>query len=232
MKLHTLITMSLCFFIISCSGQTNRKFENVEPKVFAEKINSTPNAQILDVRTPEEYASEHIDNAKNINWNGADFEVQVNTFDKSKPVYVYCLAGGRSEKASAKLAEMGFTKIYNLDGGIIKYNADGLNKPSDKTIGLSPSEYDNLLNSDKKILIDFYAEWCGPCKKMAPYLTKMESELKDKVVIIRIDADKNKTMVSKLKIDALPTLLLYENKTVQWKHSGYISEKDLRKQLK
>ena len=66
---------------------------------------------------------------------------------------------------------------------------------------------------------------------MKPYLLKMEKELADKVVIIRLDADKNKTLISEMKISELPTLLLYENKEVKWKHSGFISEEDLKKQL-
>jgi len=231
MNYKALIVASISSIVLSCKGQSNGKFESVEPKEFSQKIDSTPNAQILDVRTPEEYASEHIDHATNVNWNGADFEAKAKGFDKSKPVYVYCMSGGRSKKASSKLAEMGFTKVYEMDGGFIKYNAEGLNKASDKIVGMSPEEYAKLLNSDKKVLIDFYAEWCAPCKKMALYLNRMETELKDEVVIIRLDADKHKTMVSKLKIDALPTMILYENKKVKWQHSGYISEEDLKKQL-
>ena len=96
---------------------------------------------------------------------------------------------------------------------------------------MSSQEYAKLLNSDKKVLIDFYAEWCAPCKKMTPYLLKMQKDLADKVVIIRLDADENKTLTKEMKIDALPTLLLYENKEIKWQHSGFISEEDLKKQL-
>ena len=66
---------------------------------------------------------------------------------------------------------------------------------------------------------------------MAPYVLQMQKDLADKVVIIRLDADKNKTLISEMKISELPTLLLYENETVKWKHSGFISENDLKKQL-
>ena len=66
---------------------------------------------------------------------------------------------------------------------------------------------------------------------MKPYLLQMEKELADKVVIIRLDADKNKTLISEMKISELPTLLLYENREVKWKYSGFISEEDLKKQL-
>jgi thioredoxin len=113
----------------------------------------------------------------------------------------------------------------------LKWDAEGLSKPSDKIIGMGSQEYDELLNADKRVLIDFYAEWCAPCKKMTPYLTKMQTELADKVVIIRLNADENKTLMHDLKIDELPTLLLYENKEVKWKHSGFISEEDLKKIL-
>ena len=66
---------------------------------------------------------------------------------------------------------------------------------------------------------------------MAPYLSKMQTQLEEKVVIIRLNADENKTLMHELKIEELPTLLLYENKKLKWKHSGYIAEEDLKKQL-
>jgi len=228
---HRLFFLILSFAILSCKGQPTKKIESVAPEVFAEKIKATSNAQILDVRTPEEFASEHIDKARNINWLGDDFVTNVENLDKSKPVFVYCKSGGRSAKASAKLAELGFKTIYELQGGIMKWNAAGFSKPSEKIVGMSSQEYAELLNSDKKVLIDFYAEWCAPCKKMTPYLLQMQKNLADRVTIIRLNADENKTLISEMKIDELPTLLLYENKELKWKHSGYISEEDLKKQL-
>ena len=126
---------------------------------------------------------------------------------------------------------MGFKKIYQLEGGILKWNTAGLSKTDDKIIGMCSQEYTELLNTDKIVLIDFYAEWCAPCKKMTPYLLKMQKDLADKIVIIRLNADEHKTLIKEMKIDELPTLLLYENKEIKWKHSGYISEEDLKKQL-
>ena len=239
--LSKLSILILLISIISCNGQTSESVKSIEAKAFSEKIKATPKAQIIDVRTPQEFASEHIDNAKNVNWLGNNFEVNVQKFDKSKPVFVYCKSGGRSSKAAAKLAELGFKKIFELQGGILKWNAAGLStraegeqgeaKPSDKIIGMTSQQYAKLLNNYKKVLIDFYAKWCAPCKKMTPYLLKMQKEMPDKVVIVRLDVDENKTLVKEMKIDELPTLILYENKKILWKHSGFISEKDLKKQL-
>lgn len=231
MKYRSLLYLLLVLVFASCNGQNSKEIKTIDSKAFAEKMAATPNPQILDVRTPEEFTSDHIDNAKNINWLGTTFVSDVEKLNKSQPVFVYCKSGGRSQKAAEKLNELGFKTIYQLDGGILKWDAAGYSKPSDKIIGLSAAEYNKLLNSDKKVLINFYAEWCAPCKKMAPYVLQMQKDLADKVVIIRLDADKNKTLISEMKISELPTLLLYENETVKWKHSGFISENDLKKQL-
>jgi thioredoxin len=231
MKFRAIFFLLVSFVIASCNGQTPKNIKTIEAKAFAEKINTTQNPQILDVRTPEEFNSDHIENANNVNWLGDSFVKDSEKYDKTKPVFVYCKSGGRSKKATEKLEELGFENIYELDGGFLKWDAEGLSKPSDKIIGMSNQEYDALLNTDKKVLIDFYAEWCAPCKKMSPYLLKMQTELADKVVIIRLNADENKTLMHDMKIDELPTLILYENKEVKWKHSGFISEVDLKKQL-
>ncbi|MFE3870931.1 thioredoxin domain-containing protein [Flavobacterium sp. ZS1P70] len=231
MKYRLIFLLLISFAVLSCNGQTSKKTKTIEPAAFAEKIAATPNAQILDVRTPEEFISGHIDNAANVNWNGTDFVTKAAAYDKTKPVFVYCKSGGRSKQAAAKLEELGFTTIYELQGGMLKWDAAGLSKPTDKIIGMCSEEYSELLNTDKKVLINFYAEWCAPCKKMTPYILQMQKELADKVRIVRLNADENKTLISEMKISELPTLLLYENKEVKWKHSGFISEEDLKKQL-
>jgi thioredoxin len=231
MKFRSVFFVITAFIFFSCKGQTSKEINTIDPISFSEKINTTKDAQILDVRTSEEFASEHINNATNVNWLADDFVLNTEKFDKSKPVFVYCKAGGRSLKASEKLKELGFKTVYNLDGGILKWNSAGLSKPTGKITGMSSQEYNQLLNTDKKVLVNFYAEWCAPCKKMAPFMTKMQTEIADKVVIIRLNADEHKTLMSTMKIDELPTLLLYENKEVKWRNSGYISEEDLKKQL-
>ncbi|MFH6944435.1 thioredoxin domain-containing protein [Flavobacterium sp. FlaQc-50] len=231
MKFFSTLLLLTVFTITSCNQKQTNSFEEISPKVFAEKIKTTENPQILDVRTPDEFASEHIDNAINVNWNDEDFATKAATYDKSKPVFVYCLSGGRSKKAAAKLNELGFTTVYELEGGIMSWNAEGSSKPSTAQIGMTQDDFNKLLNTDKKVLVDFYAEWCGPCKQMEPYLLKMQKEMGDQVTIVRIDVDKNKTLTTEMKIDQLPTMFLYEKKEVKWRNVGFISEQDLKKQL-
>ncbi len=229
---NTLLTLLfLGVLCLGCHGQNAKDFATVPAQEFSEKIKAMPTGQVLDVRTPGEYSAQHLDNAINIDWNGDDFAGKVQKLDKSKPVFVYCMAGSRSRSAANKLHELGFKEIYNLDGGILKWNAAGLAPKSDKIIGMCSQEYGELLNSDKKVLINFYADWCAPCKKMAPYILELQKEMASTVTIVRLNADENKTLISEMKIDELPALLLYDHKKIVWKHNGFLSEEDLRKQL-
>lgn len=230
MRLRYLSLLFLSFIFMACQGQP-KNVQTVDVKTFSEKLKSTESPQLIDVRTPEEFSSEHIQNAKNINWNGDNFAASAEKLDKSKPVFVYCKVGGRSSQAAHKLAEMGFSEIYNLDGGIMKWNAAGMGTPSDRIIGMCSQEFAELLKTDKKIIINFYAKWCEPCKRMEPYLTKMQVELKGKATMVRLDADENKTILETLKLDGLPVILIYENGKETWRNIGYLSEDELRKHI-
>ena len=128
MNYFKIILAVFSFTLFSCQGQESTKVELMEAKAFSEKIANSGEIQLIDVRTPQEFEEQHIGHATNINWNGSDFEQKAAQLDKSKPVYVYCKSGGRSAKASAKLSEMGFTKIYELDGGILSWNEANLAK--------------------------------------------------------------------------------------------------------
>lgn len=231
MKNNLIIAFLILICFVACQGQTTEKTQVVAATDFAEKVKITPNPQIIDVRTPQEFAADHLENAKNIDWLNQEFATNASKLDKTKPVFVYCKAGNRSHKAAAKLEALGFTTIYELQGGILKWDAAGLSKPSNKLIGISREQFDALRNSDKKVLINFFAPWCAPCKKMEPYMLKMQQEMKDKVMIVRLNADENKTIMKELKIEELPTLLLYENNNLKWKSSGFVSEEDLKKQI-
>lgn len=233
MKLNFISLLLLSFLFINCHGQTSNSVNTIDAKLFAEKLKTNENPQLLDVRTPEEYSVEHIGNAKNVNWNGDDFVTKVNSYDKSKPIFVYCKVGGRSAQAANKLAELGFKEIYNLNGGIMKWNAENnVNAiPSAKIIGICDQEYGELIKSSDRVMIDFNAKWCAPCKKMNPYILKFQTEMKDKIKIVQLDADENKTIVEQLKLDALPTIIIYEKGKEVWRNVGYISEEDLKKHL-
>ena len=123
-KSFYLFILSSALFL-SCQKQYSQSTNTVSPEFFANKIEKTAQAQILDVRTPTEFNAEHLFNAKNIDWLGTEFDAKSATLDKNKDVFVYCRSGARSKKACARLKELGFTSIYELDGGFIKWSTDG-----------------------------------------------------------------------------------------------------------
>ncbi len=212
----------------SCSnGQTQGTKTNLSATEFANKIKELPNATIIDVRTPAEFSKGHLANANNYDWNGNEFDKQVAPLDKSKPVFVYCLSGGRSSSAASKMRSDGFTAVYELDGGILKWRSANLPETTDNTVtsnGMTKQQFDALLNSDKLVLVDFYADWCLPCKKMKPYLDEISKDMADKVLVIRINADDNQGLCKELNIDALPVLQLYKNKNLTWANNGFIDK--------
>ena len=225
--MKNLLLLFIVFQLTSCQSQQSKTIETIDSKTYSDKLSNTKNPQLLDVRTPEEYAVEHLENASNVNWNGDDFVSKVEKLDKSQPVFVYCKVGGRSSQAADKLAELGFAAIYNLDGGIMKWQGKKTSNVSSPK-GLTSAEFEKLINSDKKVIINFSAKWCAPCKKMAPYLTKMQEELKGKITLVKLDADENKTLMESMKLNELPVILIYENGKETWRNLGYLSEEDFK----
>ena len=130
MKKQFVLIVLAVFLFVGCQGQTEKSevVKTLAPKEFAAKYQATADAQLIDVRTPKEFAEERIDGFTNIDWNGSDFEAQAAKLDKSKPVFVHCRSGARSAKAASKLQDMGFTEVYDMEGGILKWNSEGLPK--------------------------------------------------------------------------------------------------------
>ena len=211
----------------------------LSPIEFNNKLTNSEGAILLDVRTSKEYLDAHIKNAKNIDWNTTDFKTEVGQLDKSKPVFVYCLSGGRSASSVEYLQKVGFEKVYELDGGIMKWNASNLplvreDAPTGvvSSADMTLEEFQKLLQTDKYVLVDFYATWCGPCKQMEPDLEEIAETMKDKVILVRIDVDKNPTISKHFEIESLPTIQIYKNQKLVWEDIGYKTKKQLTNQLK
>lgn len=230
-----ILFVTIAIIFNSCTnGQTQSSNTNLSATEYAQKIKELPNAPIVDVRTPDEFSKGHLINALNFDWNENEFEKQIALLDKSKPVFVYCLSGGRSSAAANKMRSDGFKQVYELSGGIMKWRSANLPESTENRVlntGMTRQQFDSLLNSDKLVLVDFYADWCDPCKKMKPYLEEISKEMADKVSVIRINADDNQALCKELKIDALPVLLLYKNKTLSWTNTGFIEKAGVIKQI-
>ncbi len=90
----------------------------------------------------------------------------------------------------------------------------------------------NIINSDTPVLVDFYADWCGPCKQMSPVLKEVKSELKENVRIIKVDVDKNPFIASKYQIRSVPTVIVFKNGEPQWKGVGVTPAIELKSVLR
>lgn len=90
----------------------------------------------------------------------------------------------------------------------------------------------NIINSDIPVLVDFYAEWCGPCKQMSPILKDVKSEMKDSVRIIKVDVDKNPFIATKYQIRNVPTVIVFKNGEPQWKGVGVRPAYELKSVLR
>lgn len=122
MKLHTLSLFATATLIaLNCVQGQNKS--SLSAQEFARKMEQTKPAQLVDVRTPSEFADGHLLNARNFDWRGTNFEQQVTRLDKTKPVFVYCLTGGRSASAARKMRSEGFKEVFELQGGIDQWKA-------------------------------------------------------------------------------------------------------------
>lgn len=102
------------------------KIEIVSPEQVYEAIQGDASIQLVDVRSQTEYQVNHLKKAQNICVTNKDFKEKVAKLDKNKPVYVYCAKGGRSAQAAQILKEMGFMEVYDLQGGMQNWNANGM----------------------------------------------------------------------------------------------------------
>lgn len=205
---------------------------NLGPSEFKGKVESGKGI-ILDVRTPEEIAGGTIENASTIDFYAPDFEQKINMMDKSKEIYVYCKAGGRSAQAADILIKNGFTKVYNLNGGITAWQNQGYsitpstvkNDPNIKA--LSSGDFHKVLEKNKVVLADFHTQWCSPCRKMAPVLDELEKTYEGKAEVMRIDTDQCKDLAKEYSITGVPVFVIFKNGKEVWRKTGAMPKEEL-----
>ena len=224
-------TVLFSTLLFSCTAQTKTSLTADE---FEKEISTKANIQILDVRTPGEFFSGHIKNALLADWNDKkEFDRRIIFVDKSKPVYVYCLAGGRSAAAAAKMRKMGYENVFELTGGTNAWRA--ANKPLEGMSTekqMSIEELNATIGGSKIVLVDFGADWCPPCKQMEPVLKDIEQHNKGKFTLLKVDGGRDQNILQAYKVTALPVFIIFKDGKQVWRKDGIASEKELTDQLK
>lgn len=235
-KLKILLVVLTGTFLYACQTETKGQDpEQVDAPSFKKGIESDTNALILDVRTAEEWASGIISGATLLDFYDPEFQSKVLKLSKSKTIYLYCLSGGRSAQAANYLRSNQY-KVIELKGGINVWNnqsfpmvkPEGINQPkkdTEKPIGLE--NFNKMINSDTITLVDFYAPWCGPCKKMAPFVEELINDSSKKFNIIKINTDIEKEISKAYQITELPTIMIFKNGKIIRTHYGFANKEML-----
>ncbi|NHM00938.1 thioredoxin [Flavobacterium difficile] len=89
------------------------------------------------------------------------------------------------------------------------------------------SKFQELINGNKPVLIDFFATWCGPCQALAPILVEVKEDLGETVSIIKVDVDKNQEIAAQFQVKGVPTMMLFQNGKMLWRQSGVVSKNEI-----
>lgn len=216
----------LTFLFLSCSAQNKMVLSAEE---FEKALSSKASPQVLDVRTAEEYNLGHIKNALLADWKDEnEFKRRISFIDKDKPVFIYCLGGGRSSAAAAKMRELGFQQVFELKGGMNAWKSENKSVEGKSTERqMSLLEFDTATKSNTWVLIDFGAEWCPPCKKMEPILESIQKNNSAKLSVVKVDGGRDEVILKKFNVTSLPVFILFKDGKQVWRKEGVVAEKEI-----
>ncbi len=226
------IFIAAFLFSFSIINSQDPQVNHITSREFNELIANT-NGILLDVRTDSEYKNTHIPDAGNLNFYALNFRKRLNLLPRNQPIYLYCNTGYRSEKAAEILIENGYTDVYNLQHGIMEwelFNLPVVVEPDarpDTDNKMTPEQYHAILSEGSPVFFDFYAPWCGPCRKMMPMIDSLMVEYHPQIEMHKINVDASKKLVKELKLIGVPYLVLQDKGVVLFSRNGSATRNEL-----
>ncbi len=222
----------LFFAFTSCQSQPTT-IAKMKPDEF-EKAIAANNMQVLDVRTAAEFNTGHIKSSLQADWTKQEqFLDRIQYVDKDKPVYIYCLVGGRSAAAAEWMRNNGFKTVVELLGGINAWKAAAKPLEGNSNVPqMTMEQYTASIPADKTTLVDFGATWCPPCVKMNPVLDELESSKDLNFLLLKVDASVHTDVMKSLSIEPIPVFIIYKNGKEVWRKQGVVSKEEFLAQLK
>jgi thioredoxin len=225
-----ILSLLIASALFACSKQEG--LQDVSATEFQSQLSSAEDKQIVDVRTSDEYTKGHIEGAILADISSNLFQEVTSKLDKNKPVFVYCLSGGRSSSAASQLQQMGFKSITNLSGGMLAWQSANLPISTQegalaKTEGMTLADFDKQLQGKKLVIVDYNATWCGPCKQLSPVLEAWVKQQNGKVDLIKIDVDDNQELAKAKQIESIPYLEFYKDGKLADKQIGMGEAKEM-----
>ena len=225
---------SVFIVLLLLTGFSSDAQTRLSAQEFENAITTSDTVQVLDVRTHSEYTSSHLKNALLADWRDEkEFDRRISFIDKNKPVYVYCLGGGRSAEAAQKMRASGYNNVYELDGGINAWKAAGKpveGNPNEKQMSLE--EFERSVIIPGVVLVDFGADWCPPCKKMEPVIKAILEKNRGRLSILKVDGGRDQDLLKKYNVTALPVFILFKNGKQVWRKEGIFDENEIAGFLK
>jgi thioredoxin 1 len=221
----------LLFLFLDTDAQ-NPETVQMSSQEFNQIISVEPGV-LLDVRTQREFKNGHIQNAGQLNYYAFGFKNKLLLLPKDQPIYLYCNTGYRSDRAADFLVKNGYTKVYNLEHGIMEWELENLpvvvhpDAQPDMDDKFEPDDFADLLQNNALVFVDFYAPWCGPCRQMMPMIDSLKVEYHERLPIVKINADASKRLMRELKMVSVPYLVLYRDGELFFDHKGIIHRDEL-----
>lgn len=225
MKKYSLLILFLALSVSPLFAQV------LDVESFSYKITETPQSLLLDVRTSGEFGGGHLPKATNIDFRSEGFSKEIDKLDKSKPVLIYCLSGGRSAQAAELMRAKGF-QVTELKGGYLKWTTKLMPLEGVPIVkhdaAWNLADFEKLAKENDAVVVDFYAKWCAPCLKMMPMVDKLAGEYTGKVTVIKVEADGNQAILQASGVDEIPSFLVFRKGKLIQKTSGFREEPKLK----